>query len=120
MNVLSAAIRLYQKSPVVNKAVRLSVHAHHKLTPGGARAACPYPGACSKTGLAAAQLMGMAALPGILSRMSACAPQGYDPDCNHAGVEELPCKSVGGCMPHPLDPTDGCTGTSHSGPAKGC
>lgn len=91
MNVLAAAIRLYQRSAVVNTAVRLSVRAHHKLTPGGPRAVCPYRGTCSKTGLAAAGTLGMKALPAILSRMSTCdVGEGYT--LFH--------------LPHPMDPGD--------------
>lgn len=99
MNVLAAAIRLYQRSPAVNTAVRLSVRAHHALTPGGPRAVCPYRGQCSKTGLAAAGTMGMAALPDILARMRACsAGEGY------TGVSVDPCNAIH--LPHPMDPGD--------------
>lgn len=90
--MLAAAIRLYQRSPVVNTAVRVSVRAHHKLTPGGRRAVCPYRGQCSSTGLAAAGTLGMAALPAILARMSTCAVgEGY---------------TSAPCLPHPMEPGD--------------
>lgn len=93
MNMLSAAIRLYQKSSAVNIAVRLGVRAHHKLTPDAPRAACPYPGKCSATGLAAANMMGMAALPAILSRMSACGVT--EPDCK-VGIHDPDCNYIAG------------------------
>jgi putative component of membrane protein insertase Oxa1/YidC/SpoIIIJ protein YidD len=106
MNLLATAIRLYQKSPAVNIAVRLSVRAHHKLTPGGTRAACPFPGQCSSTGLAAANAMGMAALPAIVSRMRACAPRAEDgPRCGIGDFASVdPCNA----MPHPMDGGGGC------------
>ena len=130
MKLLPAAIRLYQKSGLVNTAVRLGVRAHHKVTPNGYRAPCPYPGQCSAVGLEAANTMGMAALPGIWSRMRACAPSteemecksvGHDPDCNMISGGLDGCGSgFCGAMPHPMDPTDGCTGVRHSGSPKGC
>jgi len=95
MNILPAAIRLYQKSPLVNRAVRLSVRAHHRLTPRGPRAACPYPGNCSAAGLAAANTMGMAALTGIVSRMAACNAG----DCGWGEMK---------MMPHPMDGGGAC------------
>jgi hypothetical protein len=97
MNVLAAAIRLYQRSPVVNTAVHLSVRVHHALTPRGCRAVCPYRGQCSATGLAAAGTLGMKALPAILSRMSRCTlGEGY--------TGSRPGRLS---MPHPLFPDDG-------------
>jgi hypothetical protein len=72
MNILASSIRAYQRSRIVNRAVRAAVHTHHRLRPDTSRGPCPLAGQCSKEGLAAAQALGMAALPAILARMAAC------------------------------------------------
>jgi len=110
MNVLASAIRLYQRSRVVNTAVRLSVRAHHAVTPNRARAVCPHLGHCSNAGLAAALgapagTMGLAALPGILSRMSACT--GLGEGYTRSGVDG-DCHELGVMMPHPMEGGGGC------------
>lgn len=80
MNLLEGAIRLYQRSSVVNTAVRKGVHAHHRLRPDDVqRGPCPLAGRCSAEGLASARLLGASALPAILGRMSLCGQVGGDP-----------------------------------------
>lgn len=85
--MLATAIRLYQRSAIVNRMVRTGVRVHHAIRKPETQP-CPYAGECSKVGLAQAQLLGMAALPLIASRMSVCGP-GADSGapCLHAGVD---------------------------------
>lgn len=71
--MLVTLIKAYQKVPIINRMVRWGVGAHHAIVKPELRP-CPYAGECSNAGLAQAQVMGMAALPLILSRMGSCGP----------------------------------------------
>lgn len=70
--MLAWLITRYQRSPLINRGVRLAVRIHHRLRPAK-RGPCPLTGRCSATGLARARVLGWAALPVILARMSVCS-----------------------------------------------
>lgn len=84
MNLLARAIGVYQARPALNRTVRRSQRGYRALTPRRERRPCPLAaqGVCSATGLAEARVLGMSALPGIVSRMSHCGGLDHDPDCN--------------------------------------
>lgn len=71
--MLTAAIRLYQRNRLVNHLTRRAVGVHHAVRKPETKP-CPYAGRCSEVGLTQARVLGMAALPLILSRMASCGP----------------------------------------------
>jgi hypothetical protein len=95
--ILVRFIQLYRRYRAVNRAVKLAIRLHHAVVPGS-RSACTLAD-CAGTGLAEAQEMGWRALPGILSRISACGTRHRRPKCADndgifAGVDDWKCDGI--------------------------
>lgn len=94
--------RVYQKIPIVNRAVRASVGVHHAIRKPETRP-CPYAreaGGCSEHFARQVKVVGsVAALSGALAAMSVCGPGDvFSPDCKpqpHAGTESFCDKIIG-------------------------
>jgi len=95
MNILVLAISLYQRSRLVNRAVRLAVAAHHMIRKPVTRP-CPHAAEGCSSHFAAqartARFGGLAALPSILAAMSLCGPGTYKVQCPGQVDESTHCR----------------------------